>query len=156
MFKLRREITFCYGHRLINYPGKCRNLHGHNGRAIVTLASEELDELGMVADFSDIKKIAGSYIDEHLDHRMLLHKDDPVLSYLKSQGEPVTVLDENPTAENIAKLIFRELALKGLPVLEVELWETDTCVASFSDTPVDHATSSAKKSTKAKSPSCIT
>ncbi len=155
MFKLKREITFCYGHRLINYPGKCRNLHGHNGRAIVTLASEQLDDLGMVADFSDIKKIAGKYIDEHLDHRMLLHKDDPVLSYLKSQGEPVTVLDENPTAENIAKMIFQELTLKGLPVVEVELWETDTCVASYSTAASDHETTDLKKTAKEKSSSWI-
>jgi 6-pyruvoyltetrahydropterin/6-carboxytetrahydropterin synthase len=146
MFKLKREISFCYGHRLINYPGKCRNLHGHNGRAIVSLESEELDDLGMVADFSDIKKIAGKYIDEHLDHRMLLHKDDPVLPHLKNLGEPVTILDENPTAENIAKMIFRELILRGLPVTEVELWETDTCVASFSEVSTVPQNSETKKS----------
>jgi 6-pyruvoyltetrahydropterin/6-carboxytetrahydropterin synthase len=108
-------------------------LHGHNGKAIITLESDKLDELGMVADFSEIKKIAGTWIDEHIDHRMLLHKNDPVLPHLRDLGEPVTVLDENPTAENIAKMIFRELITRGLPVVDVELWETETCVASFSE-----------------------
>ena len=48
MFQVTREIRFCYGHRLLNYDGKCRHLHGHNGRAVITLQAEELDTLGMV------------------------------------------------------------------------------------------------------------
>src|SRR5215510_12952004 len=105
MFRVTREITFCYGHRLLNYDGKCRHLHGHNGRAIITLEKPQLDALGMVMDFSDIKKLISTWINEALDHKMLLNKDDPFLPYLRSQGEPVYVLDVNPTAENIAKLI---------------------------------------------------
>ena len=46
MFQVTREIRFCYGHRLLDYDGKCRHLHGHNGRAVITLASETLDPLG--------------------------------------------------------------------------------------------------------------
>src|SRR5262245_21063155 len=106
MFEVTKEIRFCYGHRLLSYDGKCRHLHGHNGRAVITLAAAALDQLGMVADFSTIKNIIGGWIDENLDHRMLLHKDDPVLPSLRAQGEPVFLLDVNPTAENIAKLIF--------------------------------------------------
>ena len=34
MFRVTKEIHFCYGHRLLNYDGKCRHLHGHNGRAV--------------------------------------------------------------------------------------------------------------------------
>ena len=52
MYQVTREIDFCYGHRLLNYDGKCRHLHGHNGRAVLTLAAPELDGLGMVMDFS--------------------------------------------------------------------------------------------------------
>src|SRR5260370_29321008 len=100
MFRVTREITFCYGHRLLNYDGKCRHLHGHNGRVVLTLEADRLDALGMVMDFSSIKQTVGSWIDTTLDHKMLLHRDDPVLSFLRQQGEPVYVLDVNPTAEN--------------------------------------------------------
>ena len=131
MFSVTREITFCYGHRLLNYDGKCRHLHGHNGRAVITLATEFLDKLGMVMDFTALKNVVGRWIDEALDHRMLLHRDDPALAYLQAQGEPVYVMDVNPTAENIAKLIFDYTARQGFPVVEVRLWETDSCYASY-------------------------
>ena len=129
MFQVTRELRFCYGHRLLNYDGKCRYLHGHNGRAVITLAAESLDHLGMVVDFTEIKRVIGGWIDRHLDHRMLLHKDDPLLAYLQAQGEPVFVMDTNPTAENIARLIFDMAANQGLPVVEVRLWETDDASA---------------------------
>src|SRR6202171_2973877 len=106
MFQVTREIRFCYGHRLLNYDGKCRHLHGHNGRALITLQSATLDGLGMVVDFSTIKDVISTWIDEVLDHKMRLHKDDPVLPFLRQQGEPVYVMDVNPTAENIARLIY--------------------------------------------------
>jgi 6-pyruvoyltetrahydropterin/6-carboxytetrahydropterin synthase len=131
MYRVTREISFCYGHRLLNYDGKCRHLHGHNGRAVLTLAADRLDALGMVMDFSRIKKVVGAWIDERLDHKMLLHKDDPVLPFLRQQGEPVCVLDVNPTAENIARLIYDFAQGQGFPVVEVRLWETETCFASF-------------------------
>src|SRR5206468_4980575 len=86
MFRVTREIRFCYGHRLLNYDGKCRHLHGHNGRAVITLAAPRLDALGMVVDFSRIKESVQGWIDEALDHRMLLHRDDPMLPYLRQQG----------------------------------------------------------------------
>ena len=55
MFRVSREIDFCYGHRLLDYQGKCRHLHGHNGRVLITLEADALDERGMVLDFGDIK-----------------------------------------------------------------------------------------------------
>lgn len=131
MFQVTREIRFCYGHRLLNYEGKCRHLHGHNGRAVITLETPTLDELGMVVDFSAIKRTVSAWIDANLDHRMILHKDDPVLPTLKAQSEPVLVLDVNPTAENIAKLIFDHVRAQGFPVVEVKLWETDDSFASY-------------------------
>jgi 6-pyruvoyltetrahydropterin/6-carboxytetrahydropterin synthase len=132
MFSITRELTFCYGHRLLDYNGKCRHLHGHNGRAVITLAAPSLDDLGMVVDFSRLKQIVGGWIDEQLDHKMILHRDDPALPLLRQQGEPVFVLDVNPTAENLARLIFEYTARQGFPVVEVKLWETDTCFASYS------------------------
>jgi 6-pyruvoyltetrahydropterin/6-carboxytetrahydropterin synthase len=126
-----REIRFCYGHRLLNYDGKCRHLHGHNGKVVITLASDQLDALGMVVDFTRLKRVVGEWISEALDHKMLLHRDDPVLPLLRAQGEPVFVLDVNPTAENIARLIYDYTAAQEFPVVAVQLWETDTCCASY-------------------------
>jgi 6-pyruvoyltetrahydropterin/6-carboxytetrahydropterin synthase len=131
MFSVTRELSFCYGHRLLDYDGKCRHLHGHNGRAVITLETEDLDRLGMVMDFSRLKRVVGGWIDETLDHKMLLHRDDPLLPLLRMQNEPVHVLDVNPTAENIARLIFDFTAGQGFPVVEVKLWETDTCFAAY-------------------------
>jgi 6-pyruvoyltetrahydropterin/6-carboxytetrahydropterin synthase len=131
MFKITRELRFCYGHRLLEYDGKCRYLHGHNGRALITLAAPSLDELGMVVDFTQIKRVVGGWINAHLDHRMLLRRDDPVLPILQAQGEPVFVLDANPTAENIAKLIYDYTAGQGFPVVEVRLWETEDACAVY-------------------------
>jgi 6-pyruvoyltetrahydropterin/6-carboxytetrahydropterin synthase len=129
--RVSREISFCYGHRLLNHDGKCRHLHGHNGKAVITLESGKLDALGMVVDFSRLKRTVGGWIEQALDHKMILHRDDPALAYLRSQGEPVFVTDANPTAENIAKLIYDYTAEQGFPVVEVQLWETETCRASY-------------------------
>lgn len=131
MFSVTREISFCYGHRLLQYEGKCRHLHGHNGKAVITLATDTLDQLGMVMDFAKLKHIVGGWIDEQLDHKMLLHRDDPILPFLRQQGEPVFVLDVNPTAENIARLIFEFTVQQGFPVVEVKLWETESCFAAY-------------------------
>jgi 6-pyruvoyltetrahydropterin/6-carboxytetrahydropterin synthase len=131
MFRITRDIHFCYGHRLLNYNGKCRNLHGHNGRAVITLEAEQLDALGMVVDFSHLKRVVQSWIDESLDHKMILHRDDPILPELRRQNEPVVVIDVNPTAENIAKLIFDFTKSQGLPVVEVTLWETENSFATY-------------------------
>ncbi|MCI0459547.1 MAG: 6-carboxytetrahydropterin synthase [Gemmataceae bacterium] len=132
MYRVTREIHFCYGHRLLNYDGKCRHLHGHNGRAVITLAAPGLDPLGMVMDFARIKRVVTTWIDETLDHKMLLHQDDPVLPLLRQQGEPVYVMNTNPTAENIARLIYDFIDAQGFPVVEVQLWETEHCCATYS------------------------
>ncbi len=131
MFRVVREIEFCYGHRLMNYEGKCRHLHGHNGRAVIALEAPGLDPRGMLVDFADIKARVQLWIDENLDHNMILCKDDPILPVLQARGERVFVMAENPTAENLARLIFERAAESGLPVVEVTLWETPHCHASF-------------------------
>jgi 6-pyruvoyltetrahydropterin/6-carboxytetrahydropterin synthase len=136
-YEVKREIHFCYGHRLLNYAGKCRWLHGHNGRAVVVLEAKELDARGMVLDFSEIKRRVAAWIDENLDHRMILHRDDPLLETLRAAGEPVFVLEVNPTAENLAKLIFEHVQDAGLPVVEVQLWETPASCATYRPPPRD-------------------
>lgn len=132
MFRVSREIDFCYGHRLMNYDGKCKHLHGHNGRAVITIEAESLDDRGMVLDFSDIKKVVSNWIDENLDHRMLLHRDDPMVPILQEMQEPTYLLDMNPTAENIAKLIYDFTQQAGFPIVETRLWETPRCYATYS------------------------
>jgi len=129
-YRVTKEIFFCYGHRLLNYDGKCRHLHGHNGKVVVTLQADRLDHLGMVVDFSEVKRRIGKWIDDHLDHRMLLHRDDPVIPDLAKRGELFVTLDVNPTAENIARLIFQAAVGQGLPVVEVTLWETENSFAT--------------------------
>jgi 6-pyruvoyl tetrahydropterin synthase/QueD family protein len=79
MYTITKEVYFCYGHRLMNHPGKCRNLHGHSVKASISVQRSQLNEQGMVCDFSDIKVCVEAYIDEHLDHNFLLHKDDPII-----------------------------------------------------------------------------
>jgi 6-pyruvoyltetrahydropterin/6-carboxytetrahydropterin synthase len=133
MFRIAREIAFCYGHRLLNYEGKCRHLHGHNARAVVTLEGTELDSRGMIFDFADIKERLQRWIDENLDHTMLLAAEDPLLPVLRARGERVFAMDRNPTAENIARLIFEKARESGIPVVEVALWETENCCAAYSD-----------------------
>ncbi len=131
-FRVTREIDFCYGHRLLQYEGKCRYLHGHNGRAVITIESAELDHRGMVLDFSDIKRDVSGWIDANLDHRMILNRVDPVVPVLTEMGEPLHLIDANPTAENIAKVIFDYATGQGYPVTEVSLWETPRCFATYS------------------------
>ncbi len=131
VYRVTREIDFCYGHRLLNYAGKCRHLHGHNGRVVITLESRELDQRGMVIDFSEIKSVVSQWIDDQLDHRMILHREDPVVEILQQLGEPLYLLDENPTAENIARLIYRFTREQGFPIVEARLWETPRCFATY-------------------------
>lgn len=131
MFRVTKEIWFCYGHRLLNYNGKCAHLHGHNGKAVITVEADSLDELGMVVDFSHLKKTLGSWIDETIDHTMLLHKDDPMVPHFVTLNERHYLMDVNPTAENIAKLLFDTAIAKGLPVVEVTLWETENSFATY-------------------------
>jgi 6-pyruvoyltetrahydropterin/6-carboxytetrahydropterin synthase len=131
MYRVSRQIDFCYGHRLLNYEGKCRYLHGHNGRAEIAIAAEQLDERGMVLDFTAIKDVVSRWIDQNLDHRMILHRDDPIVPLLQQAAEPLYLIDRNPTAENIARLIYDFTAEQGFPVVEVRLWETRNCFATY-------------------------
>ena len=89
MYRVTRIIDFCYGHRLLNYDGKCKYLHGHNGRAEIVLVSDTLDERGMVLDFTEIKRVVNTWVVETLDHLMVLHHDDAAVPLFREQGEPM-------------------------------------------------------------------
>ncbi len=132
MYSVTKRIEFCYGHRLMNYDGVCRHPHGHNAVAEIHIQAATLDQRNMVADFNDIKRVVKGWIDRELDHKMILRKDDPLSSMLQKMGEPVYLLDSNPTAERIAKLIFDVSREQGLPVSRVTVWETPTSWATYS------------------------
>ncbi len=131
MYSVTKQVEFCYGHRLPGHKGRCRHLHGHNATAIIRLESETLDPLGMVCDFGDIGDYVKDWIGREIDHNMLMSRHDPLLPLLKQAGERVYVMDSNPTAENIARLIFQVVAEAGYPVVEVALRETGRAEASY-------------------------
>ena len=133
MFQVTKEISFSYGNRLRDYEKKCKDLHCHNGRVEITLATDKLDYRGMVVDFVDIKNIVQNWIMSELDHKLLLREDDPLVPILTECNEVFYTMKENPTAENIAKLIFDYARLQNLPVISVKLWETETSVAVYMD-----------------------
>jgi len=131
MYTITKEVYFCYGHRLMNHKGKCKNLHGHSVKASVSIQQQHLDEHGMVCDFSDIKNCVQSYIDLHLDHNFLLHKDDPIIPMLKLQNERFMAIDEHPTAEVLSKMIYLHIKQEGFNVVQVTLWETASANACY-------------------------
>lgn len=133
MYSVIREIHFSYGHRLVGHQGKCRHVHGHNGRVQIEVAAEKLDALGMVVDFSEISRTIGKWIDENFDHVLILWDKDPLVPVLSERGEKILVVAENPTAEYLARRIFEEARKMKLPVARVVVWETNDSSASYSD-----------------------
>ena len=133
MYKVSKEIHFCYGHRLLNYNGKCAHPHGHNGKIEIELFAKKLDGRGMVYDFGDIKEMIQKWVDRELDHKMILKSGDPLVGILKKLKEPCFEMKENPTAENLAKLIFDLSKSKGLPISRVTFWETPSSFATYEE-----------------------
>jgi 6-pyruvoyltetrahydropterin/6-carboxytetrahydropterin synthase len=121
MFEVTIEESFAAGHALRHYRGKCENVHGHNYRCQLTLEGEQLDSIGLLVDFVELKKVVHAVLDR-MDHQWL--NDFPPFDAL------------NPSAENIAKYIFDEVAegfkgRAGVRVGAVRLWETDTACATY-------------------------
>jgi 6-pyruvoyltetrahydropterin/6-carboxytetrahydropterin synthase len=133
MYSVTKQIHFCYGHRLLDYGGVCRHPHGHNAVAEIEVSADSLDPRNMVFDFSDVKRIAKGWIDTHLDHKMILRHDDPLVAPLQQLGEPIYLLDSNPTVERIARLIFEKVREQGLPVIRVKVWETPTSFTTYAE-----------------------
>ena len=121
MFEVTIEETFAAGHALRNYRGKCENVHGHNYRCQVTLEGAELDEIGLLVDFVELKKVVHAVLDR-MDHQWL--NDFPPFDAL------------NPSAENMAKYIHDQVKeglgiRQGVRLSKVKLWETDTASAIY-------------------------
>ena len=133
MYSVTKIIDFCYGHRLLDYDGICKHPHGHNAVAEIEVRTGQLDSRNMVCDFSDIKRMVKGWIDKELDHKMLLRRDDPLVAPLRELGEPMYLLDSNPTVESIARLIFDYASQQGFPVVRVKVWETPTSFAEYSE-----------------------
>jgi len=117
MYEVAIEIRFDAAHRLLNYAGKCHNLHGHSYVAIIGVAKEKLVECGFVVDFGYLKKYVKGWIDEHWDHASILNSGDPLVRALQSMkavalgeapqdGLRIFVMNGDPTAERMAKRLF--------------------------------------------------
>ena len=138
MYSVTKRIDFCYGHRLLDYDGVCKHPHGHNAVAEIEVRTDSLDARDMVCDFSDIKLVVKQWIDGQFDHKMILRHDDPLVQPLQQLGEPVFVLDSNPTVERIARLIFDHVREQGFPVVSVKVWETPTSFATYGEARVEY------------------
>ena len=121
MFQVSVEETFSAGHALRGYRGKCENVHGHNYRCQVTLQGEQLDSIGLLVDFVELKRAVHSVLDR-MDHQWL------------NEFPPFDAI--NPSAENMARFIYDEVntglqAKENVRIASVKLWETDTCSATY-------------------------
>ncbi len=119
MYELVVNSRFAAAHNLRGYRGVCERLHGHNWQVEAVLAAGNLDELGMVADFRDVKKALGEILEDY-DHRYL--NELP-------QFEKV-----NPTTENIARFVAESLAGKlpdGVKVRSIAVRESENCCARY-------------------------
>ncbi len=132
-FYVKKVFEVSYAHRLLNYNGKCENLHGHNGKVEVILEVNKLDNQMMVMDFIKLKEIVRSWLDENMDHKVILSKKDPLVKILKKAKQELFETDENPTAEVLAQIIKNKLKEKGLSIKEVRFWETDTSMAAIKE-----------------------
>ena len=132
MYLVTKKIEFCYGHRLLDYDGICKHPHGHNASVEIDVRTDSLDNRNMVVDFSDIKRLVKGWIDRELDHKMILRKDDPLVEPLRALGEPMYLLESNPTVERIARLIYEKGRELGVAITAVRVWETPTSVATYS------------------------
>jgi len=135
-----RKLEFDAGHRLINHGGKCEHYHGHRYVVELTCCVAEdgsLDGIGRVVDFSVIKELFGSWIDLNLDHGMILHEDDDLADAFLERSMKVFIMECNPTAENMVKLLFStasDLFSKdntGVEIKSVRLYETPNCWADY-------------------------
>ena len=120
MYKVKVISNFSAAHFLRGYKGKCESVHGHNWEIEVIAANTKLDHLGMVIDFSLLKKITNNVLNE-LDHHNL---ND--LEYFTKH---------NPSSEEIAKYIFdkikQQISSNNCTLDEVRVWETDNSCAIY-------------------------
>ena len=120
MYDLMIESQFSSAHQLRGYKGKCEALHGHNWRVQVTVSSDKLDDIGIVIDFHELKKISCEVISS-LDHSFL--------------NEVFPFTEINPSSENIARWIYDSIKKKLDPdqcnISSVTVWENETASATY-------------------------
>ncbi|MBK8315224.1 MAG: 6-carboxytetrahydropterin synthase QueD [Acidobacteria bacterium] len=116
------EMGFSSAHALRGYQGKCENTHGHNYKVEIYVRGRELNKIGLLIDFKDLKAATKKVVD-YLDH-----KDINEL--------PPFDKEFNPSAEEMAGYFLREVASDinddRIEVYKVRVWETDTCCATYS------------------------
>ncbi|AWK51988.1 6-carboxytetrahydropterin synthase QueD [Clostridium beijerinckii] len=138
MFKIKSEVQFDMAHYLSGYKGKCSNIHGHRYRLIAKIKAETLHTegqlRGMVDDFSNfkytLKEIANIF-----DHKLIIEDNKEGKALAKKLEElpnnfDIYFVNYRPTAEEMSRDIFNRLKINGLPVCEVELFETpnNSCI----------------------------
>ena len=137
-----RRLEFDAAHRVHEHGGKCQTLHGHRYAAEITCQADEMTAEGFVIDFSIVKELVGGWIDEWIDHTTILDMHDPLAGPLRDQfialemPRKLVVLDNEPTAEHIAALLFQKatdlLEEHHVQVVRVRLYETPNCWADCS------------------------
>ncbi len=138
MFILKSEVQFDMAHYLSGYEGKCSNIHGHRYRLIVKLKSDTLHKegqlRGMVDDFSNFKSSLKE-IEKTFDHKLVIENNEEGKALIdKFKDLPmdfdIYTVEYRPTAEEMSRDIFNRLKEMGLPVHEVELFETpnNSCI----------------------------
>lgn len=125
---IRWQKTFDASHRIYeDYHGKCHNLHGHTYKVEIEIEGSP-DARGMVVDFNILKKL----VHDFYDHKIILHKDDPLVECLKRERQNIVILNKNPTAENIAKQIAANvMGYTGVDYIKVCVYETTSQCALF-------------------------
>lgn len=108
--------TFSAAHSLRYYKGKCEKLHGHNWKVELILQGLKLNKIGILYDFTDLKRILKEII-SNLDHKHL--NEIPVFNRT------------NPTSENIAKYIYDNAKHRIDGVSRVKVWESETSSATY-------------------------
>ena len=120
-FEVMIERDFSSAHQLRGYKGKCENLHGHNYKIEIFVRGAELNNIGLLVDFGDVKK-ATDEITKYLDHRNF--KELPPFD------EEIT-----PSAEYLARFILEHIASRiddeRIKVWKVRCYETPTGVATY-------------------------
>lgn len=141
--RITRRLEFDAGHRIPDHHSQCRNLHGHRYAIEITLSGDVIDRPatavdGMVMDFADVKALAKTHVVDAWDHAFLVYRADAaVLAFLQTlPGHKTVVVDEVPTAENMARMAFRILDRvyrdsygNHLRLERVRLYETPNCWA---------------------------
>jgi len=137
MITAERYHDISCGHRVVGHENKCKHLHGHNYRFHFKVATNELDNIGRVLDFSVIKSRLCMWLEDNYDHKTLIWEHDPILPDLKKLvPDDIVVTKFNPTAENIARYIVEEIAVEQLAgtqcvLIECKIEETRKCSATY-------------------------